>query len=96
MTFKKDKIADFQRIFERSKEAISDFEGCLYLELCRDTSHDNVYFTYSHWDSEKALDTYRNSPFFKSTWNKTRTFFAAKAEVYSVERIYSSEHNTAI
>lgn len=93
MTFKKDHIEGFQRIFQLSKEAIKNFEGCLYVELCRDTSDENVYFTYSHWASEEALDTYRNSQFFKSTWNEIRTFFSAKAEVYSLERVYSSEHN---
>jgi len=96
MTLKKDKIADFQCIFEQSKEAISGFEGCLYLELCRDTSHENVYFTYSHWTSEEALDTYRNSQFFRSTWNEIRALFATKAEAYSLERVYSNEHNKAL
>lgn len=91
MTFKRDKLEEFQRIFERSKGAIRDFEGCLYVELCRDTIQENVYFTYSQWVSEDELNAYRNSPFFKSTWNETKELFEEKAEAHSLEKVYSSE-----
>ena len=91
MTFKKDKLEEFQRIFEHSKEAIRDFEGCLHVELCRDTLQENVYFTYSQWVSEDELNAYRNSTFFKSTWNETKELFEEKAEDHSLEKVYSSE-----
>ena len=91
MTFKEDKVEEFNRIFERSKESIRDFEGCLYVELCRDTEQSNVYFTYSRWESEEALKRYRNSDFFTSTWNKTKMLFADKPEAYSLEQIHSSD-----
>ena len=95
MTLKKDKLEEFQRIFERSKGAIRDFEGCLHVELCRDTIQENVYFTYSQWVSEDELNAYRNSPFFKSTWNETKALFAEKPEAHSLERVYSSEQQIA-
>jgi quinol monooxygenase YgiN len=95
MTFKRDKLEDFQRIFERSKEEIRDFEGCLHVELYRDTMQENVYFTYSQWVSEDELNAYRNSPFFESTWNETKSLFADKPEAHSLERVYSSEQKLA-
>jgi len=90
MTFKEDKLEEFQRIFARSKEKIREFEGCKYVELCQDVNNEHVFFTYSHWVSEKALNTYRNSGFFKRTWSETKALFANKPEAYSLERIYSS------
>ena len=91
MTFERDKLEDFQRIFERSKEVIENFEGCLYVELCRDVNQDNVFFTYSRWTNSEALDIYRNSQFFKSTWKSTKALFSEKAEAFSLHTVYSSE-----
>jgi len=100
MTFKKDKLDEFQRIFERSKEAIRDFEGCMLVELCRDMKEENVYFTYSHWESEDTLNAYRNSPFFISTWKEMKELFSKKPEAYSLNMVHSSadkmyERNTS-
>ena len=96
MTFKEDKLGEFQRIFARSKGKIRGFEGCMYVELSQDVKNDNVFFTYSHWVSEEALNAYRNSNFFKLTWSETKALFADKPEAYSLERIYSSEQEVDV
>ncbi|MBL4754508.1 MAG: antibiotic biosynthesis monooxygenase [Flavobacteriales bacterium] len=91
MTFKEDKLGEFQRIFARSKEKIRDFAGCMYVEFCQDVNNKNVFFTYSHWASEDALNAYRNSTFFMHTWSETKALFADKPVAHSMERLYSSE-----
>ena len=91
MTFHEDKLDEFKHIFENSKDRIRGFSGCTYVELCNDINKPNVFFTYSHWDSEEALNEYRNSTFFKSTWNKTKALFKARPEAYSLHTIYSSD-----
>ena len=90
MTFNEDKVEEFLGLFERSKEKIRNFEGCLHVELCRDTKKRNVFFTYSKWTSEKALNKYRNSDFFRSTWSMTKSLFAAPPEANSLDTLYSS------
>ena len=70
MTFQKDKVDTFVEIFMASKEKIRHFEGCSHLELLRDKDAPNVFMTYSFWKDEKALDNYRHSELFKSTWAK--------------------------
>lgn len=85
MTFEEEKVRDFLNVFAESKNAIRHFPGCRHLELWRDRSRRNIFFTYSFWESETALENYRNSELFKNTWSRTKVLFAAKPEAWSVE-----------
>ncbi len=89
MTFRPEAVPAFLELFDERKEQIRNFEGCTYLELWREAGKDNVFFTYSHWVGESALDHYRFSAFFKDTWGRTKSLFAEKAQAWSVvqERI---------
>src|SRR5215213_2896151 len=89
MTFNKEEIDAFKTLFNDRKALIRNFEGCTHLELWQDNLHPNVFFTYSWWDSEEHLNTYRNSHFFDDTWTLTKQKFAAKPEAWSVEMVYS-------
>jgi len=78
-----DKIDAFQAIFQESKMKILDREGCFHVELLRCKNPDNVFFTFSMWESEEALNDYRNSELFGSVWPKTKALFAKPAEAWS-------------
>lgn len=84
MTFEKDKVQEFQNLFEERKLLIRNFEGCRHLELWQSAQDDAIFFTYSMWDSEDALNHYRFSELFKDTWAKTRALFAEKPQAWSV------------
>jgi heme-degrading monooxygenase HmoA len=84
MTFAADKVADFQSFFEERKQTIRGFEGCQHLELWQDVNRPEVFFTFSIWDSEQALNHYRFSDFFKDTWTQTKAMFADKPQAWSV------------
>ncbi len=84
MVFRPECVTDFVTLFEEHTALIRNFEGCRHLQLWRQEGSLNVYFTYSHWDSESALDHYRFSEFFKDTWGKTKVLFLEKAEAWSV------------
>jgi quinol monooxygenase YgiN len=86
MTFQKDQVNSFTELFEERKQTIRNFPGCLHLELWQDSLHENIFFTYSHWNSEANLDHYRFSEFFKDTWGKTKALFAEKPQAWSVRR----------
>jgi quinol monooxygenase YgiN len=86
MTFDPGRVPDFLEIFAASSPLIRSQEGCLTLELLADVRHANVMMTYSVWSSEEALETYRRSRLFKSTWAKTRPLFAARPEATSFRR----------
>ena len=87
MTFKEELIDRFQQFFEERKERIRGFEGCTHLELWQDSTNKNIFFTYSHWQDETALMHYRNSSFFRDTWQQTKQMFAAKADAWSVNPV---------
>ncbi|MEM7104330.1 MAG: antibiotic biosynthesis monooxygenase family protein [Bacteroidota bacterium] len=86
LTFREDKVADFVDIFESGKSTIRRFEGCHHLELLQDVKNPTVFFTFSIWESEAHLDTYRHSDFFASTWTKTKALFAKKPEAWSLDQ----------
>ena len=64
LSFYENYIDDFITIFENSKDKIRNSSGCRLLELYRDKTENNIFFTNSHWKTEQDLDDYRNSAFF--------------------------------
>ncbi len=84
LSFETDKVNDFLEIFESSKKLIRASEGCLHLELLQDTTHPYIFFTLSYWENENALEVYRQSGLFKTTWAKTKILFSDKAQAWSV------------
>jgi len=84
MTFRPEHIDDFTALFAERKNTIRSFPGCNHLELWQDKNQDNIFFTYSKWDSEADLDHYRFSEFFKDTWGRTKALFADKPNAWSV------------
>jgi len=87
MTFAPEKVNDFLTTFEANKQLIRNFEGVQSLELLNDKNNKNIFFTYSYWESEEALERYRHSDLFKSIWVKTKPLFTQKAEAWSVDSI---------
>ncbi len=82
-----EKIEDFMGYFERVKYDIRSFQGCLHLELLRDKDNNDFIFTYSKWEQSESLESYLNSPLFKSTWAKVKPWFNGKPEAWSVEQL---------
>lgn len=87
MTFQPEEIAGFLESFHANKTKIRNFEGCEHLELLRDIDRENVFFTYSYWQSSEHLDTYRRSDLFRGVWKQTSARFAAKPKAWSVDRM---------
>ena len=89
MSFDPSKIELFLENFNNNKEKIRNFEGCRLLKLYRDKNNPSIFFTYSYWESEAHLETYRNSELFKSVWEKTKVLFNNKPEAWSVDTVES-------
>jgi quinol monooxygenase YgiN len=51
--------------------------------LLQDENDKNIFFTYSIWENDEALQAYRNSELFETTWAKTKILFAGKPEAWS-------------
>lgn len=87
LTFREEEVSTFLTIFEESKNKIRSFPGCQHLELLRNEAPENIFFTYSFWDSPEDLDTYRSSDLFKSTWSRTKKLFSDKPQAWSVTQV---------
>jgi len=89
MEFRKEEIKAFIALFEARKEQIRNFPGCTYLELLQGTeAKDNIFVTYSYWETEEDLNAYRYSDLFKQTWAQTKRMFARKPEAISFKKQY--------
>ena len=91
MSFAEENIETFLENFHKNKEKIRAVDGCHLLELLRDKDNRNQFFTYSYWDSEQDLETYRHSELFKGVWAVTKPFFNAKPEAWSVDKLVTLE-----
>lgn len=89
MSFHPEKIEEFLTLFNQKKENIRNSNGCRLLELYRDKTQDNVFFTYSYWEAEQDLENYRNSELFKSVWAQTKVLFNDKPAAWSVDKVSS-------
>lgn len=89
LSLQEDKISTFLSNFKNQKQHIRNFEGCQFLELYNDKHTKNIFFTYSYWENETALNNYRNSELFKGIWAITKPMFNAKPEAWSVDKLES-------
>ncbi len=83
LTLQPEKVADFLTLFQRYKKDIAAFPGCLHLQGLQNIKNTNIFFTYSHWDKEESLNTYRNSKLFNEVWPQAREWFLEKPEAWS-------------
>jgi quinol monooxygenase YgiN len=84
LCFQKERVEDFRIIFEESRDKIMAFPGCISLVLMKDPEDPRVFYTVSKWDTQEALEAYRSSELFRTTWAKTKALFAAPASAYSM------------
>lgn len=87
MSFDEMHIEEFLRNFHSQKESIRHFKGCQFLELYRDKHNPSIFFTYSHWETEEALELYRDSNLFTEVWSKTKPLFNQKPKAWSVDKL---------
>ena len=84
MEFHEESLDTFEGLFHNVKSTILSMPGCNHVEMCLDPDAPNVRYTFSRWDSEEDLDTYRKSEFFEVTWEKIKGLFSGKPFAYSL------------
>lgn len=94
MSFHPEHIDTFLTMFESKRDFIRNYDGCRLLELYREQKESTTFFTYSYWDSEEALNNYRNSELFKEVWAQTKTYFNDKPQAWSVDKIFQCSNDS--
>lgn len=92
MKFSEESIHLFRTLFEETKSHILAFEGCIELDLMADADEPLCLCTWSTWMNVDALEKYRQSDLFRSTWSKTKPLFTEKASAWTFEIITPSSH----
>lgn len=87
LSFKPEEVPAFLTVFHESKALIRAFPGCLRLELLQQTNEPHVLSTYSWWENEEALEEYRKSALFITTWAKTKPLFNDKPQAWSFNQL---------
>ena len=84
MEFQHAHAEDFLAHFRGVAPRIRAFPGVRHLELHRDANQPNVFYTYSIWEHEKDLQTYRESELFKTAWRQAKSWFSEKPCAFSM------------
>lgn len=87
--FKEDKIDEFLAFFDTIKHNVNGFPGCLGMKLLRDIETPTQVMTYSHWEDDAALESYRTSDTFGLIWPKIKPWFAEKPEAWSMREQFN-------
>ena len=84
MRFRNEAIEDFKKFFLVVNQRILEFQGCREVCLWQDLENPNALFTLSTWDSPADLEEYRQSEFFRQTWEKAKSMFSDKAQAWTL------------
>ena len=95
MTFRPDRLDEFLALFRATSPQIRAFPGCGHLELWQDARFPNVLSTYSAWSDADALERYRQSDLFRTTWARTTPLFAAAPVAHSQTTLLTVEPEPA-
>lgn len=83
--FKGASIQIIKNFLKIKVEGIRSVDGCSHLEIWQDINDPSIMFSYSYWDSEDHLNTYRKSEFFGTVWPFLKSHFQAPPLVSSFE-----------
>jgi heme-degrading monooxygenase HmoA len=87
MEFREEHVQAFVELFIKTKPLIEKMPGCHGVSLFADTQKSNVMITYSYWESEDMLNDYRMSDLFRTTWQLSKSWFAAKPLAWSMVKV---------
>lgn len=88
LTLDPDHLDDFIAHFDTVKNNINSFPGCVGMQLLTDKNQKGIVFTYSKWENEGALESYRNSELFQGIWPNVKKWFIDKPQAWSTESYF--------
>lgn len=93
MCFKTETLNSFYTLYDDVSPRIRAFPGCKEVKLLSCCEDPRILFTISIWDNLEALENYRQSELFKSTWLLTKALFEQKAKAWSLKEYYPHKLN---
>ena len=84
MQLREGKANEFLSVFREVNREILKSPGCLSVSVNLDADDKDTVITLSRWENEQALQAYRASALFISTWRRVKPFFREKALAFSM------------
>jgi heme-degrading monooxygenase HmoA len=84
MDFRAEECGPFDLLFEDARSRISAVPGCLGVTCFSDVAGGGGRTTFSVWQSERALEAYRESALFKEVWALTKPGFQSRPVAWSM------------
>ncbi|MFT5780588.1 MAG: quinol monooxygenase YgiN [Crocinitomicaceae bacterium] len=88
LEFQEDRIEEFLAFFDTIKSKVNSFPGCHGMKLYQDVAQPTIILTYSHWETEEALENYRKSKTFGVVWPKIKPWFSEKPHAWTVNAYF--------
>lgn len=86
--FQKDKVQEFFDFFDTVKHEVNNFPGCDGMRLMQDVKHPEIIITYSKWESEEALNIYRDSETFGKVWPTIKPWFEERPHAWTIKTYF--------
>jgi len=87
MEIEPEELENFLESFRGVRKQILNFPGCKDLEFWQEYDQTYKVSTFSVWESVDALEAYRVSDLFRSTWAKVKPLFRSRARARSYKEI---------
>lgn len=84
----KDTPEDFMEYMNEVIPEFSAMEGCQQVEVLRGKINEHIFFIYTIWKNNTALNKFRHSEFNQVFWNKLMEMSESRPQVWSVENIF--------
>lgn len=83
-------IEKFKLLVQPYQSKILAFKGCVQVDIMRDKKNRTQFFSYSIWESEEALENYRNSKMFREIWAEIKKLLSSPTIAWTVEDAFDS------
>ena len=87
MVIKPEEVSSFVKHREKFTNKIRSFKGCVSHDFLKDKNVNNTFFSYSTWDSEQSIDTFRHSELFQSLKEINNRYYLKAEQAWTVENI---------
>jgi len=94
LEFKGEHVAEFFQVFESIKLKVVNFPGCESMQLLQSKEDPSIFFTYSLWEDENALEAYRLSETFQGLWSTIKPWFAQRASAWTLSSQFSGKNES--
>lgn len=86
MHIKTKDIVKFRDTFTNYQSQIKDFKGCMQHDIFCDKEKEEIYYSYTIWDSEKNLNKYRKSTLLKEINTNIIQYCSKDPQAWTIDK----------